>query len=84
MKHSIIGRKKGTMGFYYSLMFIIVILCIKIYCATCAREHDGQPKLPYGQTNFRVVGHMASCPEKFIFNSARLGLAVISSHQPLF
>ena len=45
-------------------MFIIVMLCIKIYCATCAREHDGQPKLPYGQPNFRVVGHLASCPEK--------------------
>ena len=31
---------------------------------TCAREHDGQPNLPYGQPNFKVVGHLASSPEK--------------------
>ena len=31
---------------------------------TCAHEHDGQPSLPYGQPYFKVVGHLASCPEK--------------------
>ena len=31
---------------------------------TCAHEHDGQPNLPYGQPYFKVVGHLASCPEK--------------------